>query len=178
MGVIDVCIVIILGGFVLFGVWFGLIHTLGSLVGTVFGVFLASRWYAALAALLIRITGWDENISRVVMFVLAFLIINRLVGFAFWMADKLLQIFTRMPFLRSLDRLLGATFGLVEGLFTVGMIVFFIERVPLTDRFMYYLAQSNLAPITTKVVAVLLPFVPDALKTIQSTIDYVEHIVR
>jgi len=178
MGVIDIIILIIIGGFALFGLWFGLVQTVGSLIGMVFGVFLATRYYEPAAALLSRITGWEGNLSRVIMFVIAFLIINRLVGFAFWIVNKFLKIFTSMPFVRSLDRMLGLAFGVVEGLFTVGMIIYFIERFPLSERFMFYLAQSELAPIMVGAVGILLPLAPEALKLIESSVQYVEDAVR
>ena len=66
MGLSDIILLIIIAGFAMFGFWFGLIHTLGSLLGTVFGAYLASRYYEPMADWLINITGWGENISKVV----------------------------------------------------------------------------------------------------------------
>ena len=43
MGFIDIVLIVIVGAFVLFGLFFGLVHTLGSLLGTIVGIIFASR---------------------------------------------------------------------------------------------------------------------------------------
>lgn len=178
MPFIDVVLLVIIFGFALFGLWFGLVHTVGSLMGTIAGAYLASRWYEPFANMVIDITGWDVNLSRVLVFILAFLIINRLVGFAFWIVDKVLSVFTHMPFIRSIDRLLGLFVGIFEGLLTVGLIIYFIERFPLAAPFMERLADSRVAPYTASFAEYLLPLLPDALRALRSSVDYVEHIIR
>jgi len=45
----DLILLLVLGGFVFYGLWFGLINTLGVLVGTIAGAFLAARWYEPVA---------------------------------------------------------------------------------------------------------------------------------
>ncbi len=173
----DIILLIIIGGFALFGFWFGFVHTLGSLLGTVFGVYLASRFYEPLAEWLMRVTGWGDNLARVIMFILAFVIINRLVGFAFWIIDKVLSIITRLPFLNSINHLLGLALGLFEGLITVGISIYFIERFPLSERVMEWIAHSTVAPYTTQVAAVLIPLLPLAIKLLRSSVDYVSEQV-
>lgn len=177
MELFDIFLLIIIGGFALFGLWFGLVHTLGSLLGTILGAVLASRYYQPLADWLVGITGWDENFSRVLMFVLAFIVINRLAGFFFWIIEKFLKVFTSLPFIKSLNRLLGLFLGVVEGVITIGLVIYFIERFPLSDRIMEMIATSQVAPYTTKVASVLLPLLPEALKILHSTVDYVENVV-
>ncbi len=49
MALFDLILIIILGGFVLFGLWFGFIHTLGSLLGIVVGAFVAGHYYSGFA---------------------------------------------------------------------------------------------------------------------------------
>ncbi|MEK7084742.1 MAG: CvpA family protein [Patescibacteria group bacterium] len=178
MPFIDVVFFVIIFGFALFGLWFGLVHTIGSLLGTIAGAYLASRWYEPFADILIGITGWNENLARVIMFVVAFLIINRLVGFAFWMVDKVLGVFTHMPFIRSIDRFLGLFVGFFEGLLTLGLVIFFIERFPIFPSFMERLADSKIAPYASAFANYLMPLLPDALRVLRSSVDYVENIVR
>ena len=178
MPFIDVVFLVIIFGFALFGLWFGLVHTIGSLLGTILGAYLASRWYEPLSNIVIDITGWNDNLARVLMFVLSFLIINRLVGFAFWIIDKVLGVFTHMPFIRSIDRILGLFVGFFEGLLTLGLIIFFIERFPLFPPFMEHLADSKIAPYTAAFADYLMPLLPDALRLLKSSVDYVEHMVR
>lgn len=171
---IDLILVLIIVGFALFGLWFGLVHTLGSLLGTIVGAYLASRYYEPLAGWLVSITGWGDNIARVVMFVIAFIIINRLVGFLFWVIDKSTSIITSLPFLNGINRILGGALGAFEGILTLGLILYFIERFPFSDLFMEHLAESTIAPICIGVASILVPLLPDALRLLTTTVDFIE----
>lgn len=170
MSFFDLVLLIIIGGFALFGLWFGLVHTLGSLLGTILGVFLATRYYAPMAEWLVNITGWGGNFPKVITFIIAFIIINRLVGFGFWIVDRLLSVFTKLPFISGLNRLLGAAFGFFEGVLVLGIIFFFIARFPLGPKFMGLLAASKIAPFTVATASVLWPLVPDAIRILRSTV--------
>ena len=176
MGFFDVILLIIIGGFTMFGFWFGLIHTIGSLLGTILGAYLASHYYEPMADWLISITGWGENVSKVVMFVIAFIIINRLVGFGFWVVEKTTDIVTKLPFIRGINRFLGMAVGFFEGMLTIGLILFFIERVPLSEFIMERIANSFIAPMCVSMANILIPLLPDALVMLQSTVDYIENI--
>lgn len=167
----DIVLAIIIGGFGLFGLWFGLVHTAGSLLGTILGIFLATRFYEPAANWVIGFTGWGQNFSKVLIFIIVFLIITRLVGLAFWFLEKALSVFTRLPFIRSLDRILGFIFGIAEGAVFAGVVLFFIARFPLGSTFMQALAQSRIAPTLVKIVSILLPLVPDAVKMLKSTVE-------
>lgn len=170
MSFFDISLIIIIGAFGLFGLWFGLIHTLGSLIGTVLGVYLASRYYETAADWLINTTGWGANFSKVLIFIIAFVIINRLVGLGFWVIDKILTIFTKLPFVSSLNRFLGLIFGILEGSLVLGVIFYFIARFPVGDSFMTWLSASKIAPYTVKLASILWPLLPDAIKVLKSTI--------
>lgn len=171
----DLSLLVIVGGFALFGFWFGFIHTAGSLIGTLAGAYLASRYFEVLAQWLVKITGWQGNTARVVMFIVAFLIISRLVGFAFWIVDRLLSIITRLPFISSINRILGLGLGILEGAMTLGLIIYFVERFPLSQKIMEMIAASELAPKFRAVADVFIPLLPDALKLLKSTVDFVQH---
>jgi membrane protein required for colicin V production len=177
MTLFDIILLIIIGGFTMFGFWFGFFHTLGSLLGTFFGAFLAARYYAPMADWLISITGWGDNVSRVVMFVIAFFIINRLVGFCFWIVDKTLSIVTNLPFIKSINRFAGMALGFFEGLISVGLVIFFIDKFPFSEKLTNMIADSIVAPIANNAASVLWPMLPDALKMINVGVDYVEKIV-
>lgn len=170
MSFFDLALAIIIGAFGLFGLWFGLIHTLGSLVGTILGVYLASRYYTILADWLVGITGWTGNFPRVIMFIVAFIIINRLVGLLFWFIDRTLSIVTRLPFVNSLNRLLGLAFGLFEGVLVLGIAFYFINKFPLSQHFMDMVAASTIAPFTVAAASVLWPFIPEALRVLKTSL--------
>ena len=170
MSYFDIAFVLIIGGLGLIGFRFGLVHTLGSLVGTVLGVYLATRYYSPLAEWLIATTGWNANFSRVIIFIIAFVVINRLVGVVFFLIDKALSVVTHLPFIRSVDRLLGFIFGVIEGLVVLGMVIYFINKFPLSPHFMASLATSKLAPYCLQASSLLWPFIPEALKIIKNSL--------
>ncbi|MBT4121219.1 MAG: CvpA family protein [Candidatus Magasanikbacteria bacterium] len=177
MGLFDVILLIIISGFAMFGFWFGLIHTLGSLLGTILGAFLASRWYEPMGEWLANITGWEGNVPKVVMFIIAFVVINRLVGFGFWIFEKTTDIVTKLPFIKGINRFLGMMLGIFEGILTLGLILYFIDKVPLSEHFMGYIDGSFMAPFLTSTAAILIPLLPDALKLLESGVDYVEDAI-
>lgn len=170
MGLFDVVLLILLGGFAMFGFWFGLIHTLGSLFGTVLGAYFASRWYDEMVAWVNGITGWEGNWVDVTMFIIAFVIINRLVGFLFWLAERFFDPLTKLPFISSLNRFLGVFLGIFEGLITLGLIFFFIDKFPVGEQFMGWVEASTIVPHTVETAEILLPLIPDAIKELESAI--------
>ncbi|MBI2038270.1 MAG: CvpA family protein [Candidatus Magasanikbacteria bacterium] len=171
MSLFDISLLVIITGFALFGLWFGLVRTLGSLIGTVVGIYLAGRYYEPLANWIINFTGWSQNHVKVIVFVVAFLLITRLVGFVFWIMEKFLSIFTKLPFLRSIDRILGFVLGAIEGVAVVGISLFFIARFPINLMFMNGLASSQVAPPLVRLASVLIPLLPEALRILRSTVD-------
>ncbi len=171
----DLSLAVIIGGFTLFGFWFGFVHTAGSLLGTLAGAYVASRYYEMAAQWLTHITGWQGNTARVIMFVLILFAVSRLIGFLFFIVDKFLSFLTNLPFISSLNRVLGAALGFLEGVMTLGLFLFFVERFPVSEKFMIMVAESELAPKLRAVADVFIPLLPEALKLLQSTIDYVNH---
>ena len=75
----EITLLVIIGLFAITGFRFGFVYTLGSVVGTIFGVYLAFRYYEPMAGFITGLTGWGGNMPRVLMFILAFVVINRLV---------------------------------------------------------------------------------------------------
>lgn len=174
MSLFDIILLGIIAAFALFGLWFGFVHTLGSLVGSLLGVYLASRYYQPLATWLAHVTGWSENGARVIMFIAAFIIITRLVGFAFWIIDKVFSIITHLPFIHSIDKILGGLLGFFEGVVTIGLLFYFVERFPLSEKIMTLVAHSVVVPKTVAVASILIPLLPEALKLLRSSVDFVE----
>lgn len=175
MSFFDLILVCIIGGFVLFGLWFGIVATLGSLVGTVFGVFLASRWYTLPATWLINATHWNANFSKVLVFIILYLIINRLIGFIFYILDQTFTLITRLPFINSLDHLLGGIFGFLEGVIALGITFYFVSRFPLSAGFMAQVNASHVAPFCVSIASLLWPLVPVALQTLQNALQNIIH---
>lgn len=176
MGLFDVLLLITIGGFVLFGLWFGFFHTLGSLLGTVFGVYLASRYYEVAADWLVATTGWGHNVSRVLMFAIAFILINRLVGLAFWLLNRFFKLLTKLPFIKSLDKLFGGVLGFFEGMITIGFVLYFIGKFPFSETLTDAVLSSVMAPYALSMIDILLPLLPEAVRLLTSSVDFVEGV--
>lgn len=175
MSLFDLVLLCVIGGFALFGLWFGFVATLGSLVGTVFGVYLASRWYVVPATWLINATGWNLNFCSVLTFIILYLIINRLIGFIFYIIDKSFSIITHLPFINSLNRLLGGVFGLLEGVVALGITFYFVSRFPLGPTFMTAVNASHVVPFCTGIAGLLWPLVPVAIQALQNVLQNIVH---
>ncbi|MFA6485873.1 MAG: CvpA family protein [Candidatus Magasanikbacteria bacterium] len=171
MSYFDIALIVIIAGFGFYGLWRGIVYVLISLAGLVASLYLAVRYYDVGAAWLMSITGWQANFSKVIIFVISFIVINRLVVLIFWFINKALTAITHLPIIRGLDRLAGFLFGVVEGALTLGVIFYFIARFPLGESFMGWMSSSIIVPHTVTMAGVFLPLIPDALKTIRSTIE-------
>lgn len=170
MNLFDIILISIISGFAMFGIWFGLIHTLGSFIGTIFGAYFASRMYGLVAVWLVHITGWPENLFRVVVFIILFIIINRLVGLIFWFIDTPAHFLTKIPFLRLMNRFLGMLLGAFEGIVTIGLIIYFIKKNPLSNQIMKWIDTSSVAIWAQHSSAFLIPLLPGALRLLHSVV--------
>lgn len=167
--------IILLGIIALFGIAglaAGFVHAVGSFLGLVVGVYLASRFYSPVADWLMGMIGHESNLIRVLMFAIAFILITKLVGLVFFLIEKVFNIVKFIPFVKTFNRFLGFLLGLAEGIVSVGMVIFFIDKFPLSERIMDSLANSTVAPYAEGVASVLLPLLPKAIKLLESTVDY------
>jgi len=163
MVLIDFILLIILGGFVLFGFWFGLIHTAGALIGTILGVYLSSRWYDDVAIWAQSHFAGALNVWKLITFALLFIVINRLVGLLFHILEKMFNVVAALPFLKSINRLAGAILGVLEGAVVIGGIVFIANKFPFGLEQKLF-AVSALKIYFLNVFNVLMPLVPQVLK--------------
>lgn len=170
MTLIDLTLLVILGGFVLAGFWFGLIHMAGTLVGLIVGPILAGRFYLPFAAWLDTFVDWNENLLRVIAFILLFTIVNRAIGLVVLFAEKAYKIIAVIPFMTTFNRLLGAALGLIEGVFVLGLAVYVMARYPFTAEFGAKLAASAFAVTLNTIGSILAPLLPAALRALQSVI--------
>jgi uncharacterized membrane protein required for colicin V production len=169
MTIFDVILLILLGGFVMFGLWFGVIHTLGAIVGTFAGAFFAGLWYDVLASWLTSIFG-HPNLMKIFAFIFIFILINRAIGFGFYVLDKIFNFMNVVPFIKSISRIIGGVLGFFEGMLVIGLSLFIIARFPISDWFTSVLKASTLAPWFVTVSRVLQLMLPEILKKIQSVI--------
>lgn len=170
MPLFDLVLLIVLGGFVLYGLWFGLIHALGSLVGVIAGAFLAGRLFDPLAHTFGWALGGNANLARIVIFFLIFTVANRLVGFAFHIADRGFRFLTIIPFLSSINRLAGAVLGFLEGSLVIGGALYLATKFPIDPAFTAAMAKSQFAGYFLTMANAVAPLLPDLVVKIESAL--------
>lgn len=169
MGLADVILLVLLGGFIMFGAWFGLFHTLGSLVGAIVGTVVAGWLHIPIADFLVTIFGnspWVHTIT----FAVIFIFIARLIGFGFYLLDETFSLVTRLPFLSSIDRIVGAVIGFFEGVLVIGMLLFVASRYNLGQTMTDALRDSSIAEWFVNSSAILQPLFPKAFQELRSII--------
>ena len=170
MSFIDIIILIILAIFVWKGIRLGLIEAVGGIVGLFVGVYLAGLYYDEVAEILKDLLFGSQILATILAFLLVFILVNRAVALIFWIVDKIFHIIAIIPGLKSLNRLLGGIFGLLEGLIFIGIIVYVLSFFPLTDSLSASVQKSRFAGIMETVGKISEPFIPDSLQNWQ---DYV-----
>lgn len=168
MTIVDVILLTALGGFVLAGLWFGVIHMIGSVVGLVLGAFVAGRFYGQVAEWLTPLAGGNVNLAKVIAFFLLFVLVTRLVGLLFHVIEKIFRIVAIIPFLKTFNRLLGAAFGLIEGTLALGLLIHFAGKFPISSAFGAMLGDSQTARALNAVGKLLAPLLPKAVQAIRS----------
>jgi len=170
MSVIDITILVLLGGFILAGFWFGLIHMVGSLVGLFVGVAVAGHYYGGIAAWLAPYFGGNLNLTSTIAFLFLFLLTEKLCGLLLQLVDKVFKIVAIIPFTKTLNRLLGAAFGLLEGTLFLGVAVYFISRFPINAAFELLLQNSPMIRPLAVIGSLFSPLLPEAVRVLRSVI--------
>lgn len=169
--IIDVILLILLFGFVFYGLFFGLIRTVGAFVGVVAGAILASRFYLGVATLIEPVFFGYNNLGKILTFLILFTLINRIVGFGFYLIEKIFNLISIIPFLKTINRLGGAVLGFITGALTLGLALFVISRYTILESLLgRWLVDSKLAPMFLKFNDLLLPLLPELLKKLQAII--------
>ena len=166
MPIVDIIILIILAGFVFYGLFFGLIRTLGSLIGLVAGLWLTIVFY-------LTVFGWVKNLffghelaGKIIVFILLFTIINRLIGFVFALLDRTFDLLSVIPFLKTINRLAGAALGFIEGGLALGLLLLFISQT----TFSGWLHVSKVAPFLISFAKAVTPLLPGLLDRVKGMI--------
>jgi uncharacterized membrane protein required for colicin V production len=139
----NIILVILILGFIGTGAKDGFVHTAGRLIGAVIGIIVAKAYYSSIASFftLFLPISWASVLS----FLLIFVLITRLVGFAFKLVDGAFHILSFLPFLKSINSLLGGILGFIEGLLIVGGAVYLIIKFSPAASLVLWLKASSVA---------------------------------
>lgn len=171
MSLFDIVLLVLLAGFVIGGLFKGVIKMVGNLVGLVAGAYLASHYYLAAYAWMDRWIDVNENVGKVLAFIILFILIAKLVELAFILVEKAFRIIAFIPGSRFINNILGAALGFLEGGLFLGLIIYVISRYALIgDYFGVHISESMVAPFLLKMVEMIMPLLPEALKALKSVI--------
>lgn len=172
MTYLDFILIIILFFFISSGFRFGLIITLGNLVGTIVGVLVAGHYFEWGTTVLDGILLGNVNLARVVAFIIIFILASRLVGLAFYTIDKFFKVLTALPFLKSINRLAGAFVGFLEGALMLGLVILFIDKFPFSQFIIPAIEASQIAQWLLGYGKILAPLLPEFVKAAESHIKF------
>ncbi|MFH1661937.1 MAG: CvpA family protein [Candidatus Falkowbacteria bacterium] len=171
MMIFDAVLIIILASFVLYGLFYGLIKTIGSLVGVVAGAYLASRLYLIVFELVRSLFFGYNNLGKILTFLILFAIINRLVCFLFSILHKTYNIIAIIPFLKTINRLAGGFLGFLEGGIVVGLALYVIANNFLIGGWFENMVEnSRIAPSLIKFIEILKPLLPGMLEKLKELV--------
>ena len=150
-------ILVLAAGLGLVGAFRGLIRMGLGIAGLVVGIFLAMRWEERVTPMVRRVVD-----SELWAPMIAFIGIVVIVVLAAVAASMLLQRILRLAHLAWVDRLLGASVGLLGAVFlSAALSIFLAAGLPADSRL---LADSALAPITLRLSRAIVRLAPPSLR--------------
>jgi membrane protein required for colicin V production len=171
MSIFDISLIIILAGFMLSGLFKGLIRTVGRVVGLFLGAYVASHYYLVLYDWGQGLSGGHENAAKVVAFILLFIIVSWAVDLIFGFLKKAFKFIAVIPGSKYIDNLLGAILGFIGGAIFLGLILLVISKYALLGNFFGdQLTESKMAPFLILIAKITSPFLSQALVSLKSLI--------
>jgi len=171
MSIIDLIILIILAFFVYKGLKKGFIRSLGNLFGLIVGAYIASHYYLNLFEWGAHWVKDHQSLGKVLAFIILFIVATKLTHLLFYLIEKIFNLLAFIPGSKYINNLLGGVLALLEGSLFLGLIVYVLSRYAIIDTAMAgTLTGSFFVPYLLKVVNLILPFLPEALKALQSII--------
>jgi len=172
MGLLDIILLVILGGFVFYGFWVGFLQALGALVGTIFGAAIAGHYYEPLAIFANGKFGGDINVEKIIAFIIIFVVADRLIGLVFYILSRVFRFVNVIPFLSSINRLAGTILGLIEGGVVLGLAIYVAVRLPFGGWVLTQLQASEVAKYLIKIGDFTAPLLPEAVRIVQRLIPF------
>lgn len=169
MPILDIILGIFLALSVFSGLRKGLIRSLGRIFGLIFGAFFASRFYLLLFEWGQSWAGEHEMAGKIIAFIILFVVATQLIQLIFYLIEKLFNLIAFIPGSKYINNILGGALGLLESALFLGLIVFVVIRyVPTESAVAVRLGESLIVPWLLKIVDLILPILPEALKALKA----------
>lgn len=170
MSTTDIVLLVLLFGFVWAGFWFGLIQTLGGVVGVIAGAVIAGRTYAIVGSWL-GAAGDRAGLADWLAFTVIFVVVNRAVAMATGTVGKVLNVAKIVPGIASANRLGGALVGLFEGALVLGLLINLAQTLSVSASVTANLEGSRIAVILAAIGGSLMPLLPEAVRHVKAIIN-------
>lgn len=170
--VFDFVLILVLLGFVWRGFLCGVIHIIGSIFGTIIGIWLGGLHYEKLAGLASPVFFGNSNLAKVVCFLIIFFVASKIVSFIFYLLDRIFKFISLLPFLKSINRLLGAAAGFLEGMIVLSLIFYFYSKYPFFDFLNKLIVKSQIIPYFLQFAKILLPLLPEVIRKIETILKF------
>ena len=174
---LDIILALVLLFFFTLGFVYGFIHALGLIAGIVVGLWAANEYFQEVAAwanesipFLGNTFPWfSESIVEVISFVVIGAVTFKLVALAFDGLDRLLRLLYVIPFMKSINRFLGAIVGLLEAVLMLSLLFHFINKVDFLQNFAEkYIRESIIAEYLINIGSTIAPILPNLFSSIRS----------
>jgi membrane protein required for colicin V production len=163
MNWLDIVIAIVLVIGVVMGLKAGLIKMVISLAGLILAIFLAGRFYVALADKLAFISS--DQVARIAAYIIIFVVIMIIAAILAWILTKLASAIL----LGWINRLVGAVIGLIIGAIFCGAIL--AIWVKYTSMGADVISDSFLGKFLLNTFPLVLALLPGEFDTIRSYFD-------
>lgn len=170
MNTLDLILIVLLFLFFIAGFWRGLIKTLGGFFGLLLGVFIAGLFYEDLVNWVSQYIPWSPRALNVIAFILIYTLVARLVELIFVLINKIFKLFTIIPFLKTINRLAGGAFGLLQGALFLGIALYIYSKYAFWPWLDAQILASQIAAMLNFLIKFILMLLPDALKEIEGLI--------
>jgi uncharacterized membrane protein required for colicin V production len=143
MLLVEIIFLFVIIGFIGAGLKDGFIQTLGRLVGSVLGFLAARAWSMKVSTILAFFM--PAGIAQLLATVLIFIVITRLSGLLFKLVDGVFNIFSFIPFIKTINSFIGAFVGLGEGIILLGGCFFLIKKYFMEPHLVTWINSSIVA---------------------------------
>ncbi|MGI5827326.1 MAG: CvpA family protein [Patescibacteria group bacterium] len=168
---LDIILIVLLGLAAINGLRRGLWRMAGQIIGFFLAVFIASERYLDFYNWTQNWFNINETTEKIIAFLILFFIISALVGLVFFLIEKIFKFVSIIPLGNLLNRILGAVLSLFGSMLLLGLLLFLLSRYSWAAGLAgVQLTNSVLAPPLVQLATVVMPYIPEALKTLQSII--------
>ena len=125
--IVDLLLVVLVAGFIGYGLAQGFIRAIGSLIGFLLG-FIVAGWVLVILHQFIDLQS--HPFLAIILFFILSSLASGVFGWIVGLIDGLRKIARFIPFFSSINTFLGGVFGFAEGLLCIAAVAYFSQYLP------------------------------------------------